>query len=482
MVLGTGSHAGKSTLAAGLCRIFRQAGYRVSPFKAQNMSLNSAAAAGGEIGRAQAVQAAACGLAPTVDMNPILLKPAGPSNCQLVLQGRPRGLRSSAEYGCYGEAIRAAVRESYARLASQSEVMVLEGAGSPAEINLLDRDITNMWMAEEADARCLLVADIERGGAFAALYGTWALAPKQHRIRAFVLNKFRGDAALLGNGPEQLRERTGVPTLGVLPFHDPGLPEEDSLGLPVGGGSGAAAALRIGVVRLPHISNFTDFEPLGREPGVDLSYVWDEDRLASCDVLILPGTKSTMDDLRSLRERGLEPALCHAVAAGKPVLGICGGYQMLGESISDAGHVESTESRADGLGLLPVATVFETEKRVDSVHGCVPRSGIEVDGYLIQHGRVRRHGGEALLELGCEFDGCTVEHVWGTSLHGLFDSPAFRAFALARWRGWAGKPVWPQSEEGEVATLGTRLDKWADCIRGHLDMDAIFEIAGLRHA
>ena len=475
MVLGTGSHVGKSVIAAGLCALFRRSGYRVAPFKAQNMSLNSAAAEGGEIGRAQAVQAAACGLAPTVDMNPILLKPCGPNQCQLVLQGHPHSIRSSADYGRYGDEILTAIRDSYARLAASADVMILEGAGSPAEINLLDRDFANMWMAEHADARCLLVADIERGGAFAALYGTWQLAPHRERIAGFVFNKFRGDSALLGDGPARLLNLTGVATLGVIPFQDPGLPEEDSLALPAPGGSDPlpTANLRIGVLRLPYISNFTDFEPLQRERGVELRYLDDPAHLALCDVVIIPGTKATVADLEFLRRSGFEPAISRHAALGKPLLGICGGYQMLGEAIFDPTAIEGPRPETRGLALLPVTTHFEADKRVTTLGSAGGPASLE--GYLIQHGRVRIHGGTPMVEIAGNAEGCAVGNVCGVSPHGLFNSAAFRIPILEHWRAavqkFAAAPL--------VPTVAP--PSWPDHLRTHLDMKQIFSLMETAH-
>ena len=496
MILGTGSHAGKSVLAAGLCRLFRQRGLRVAPFKAQNMSLNSAAVEGGEIGRAQAVQAAACGLSPNVDMNPVLLKPAGPGHCQLIVQGRPHGTISSRNHGIYGAEVIAAIRASYARLARTVDLMVIEGAGSPAEINLSDRDFANMWMADQAGAACLLVADIERGGAFAALYGTWSLVPSRHRIGGFVLNKFRGDASLLDPGNQQLEALTGVPMLAVLPFLDPNLPEEDSLALPVvarGPEAFATAdvamadldALRIGVLRFPHLSNFTDFEPLQLEPGVALRYIWDAEAMAACDVLILPGTKSTVADLGALRASGLESALRRAVEMGTPVLGICGGYQMLGRAISDPANVESPNPQTTGLGWLPVHTVFEPGKRVERCHGRLHGTQIEIEGYVMQHGRITRAGtGESWIDIDTgttpELEGCVLGRIWGTSLHGLFESAALRRYAIKRWCTWAGKsdPAGhPESPATISPTLDARLDRWADFLRPHFDLDALLALA-----
>lgn len=493
MVLGTGSHVGKSVLTAGLCRLFRQRGLRVAPFKAQNMSLNSAAADGGEIGRAQAVQAAACGLTPSVDMNPVLLKPTGAGQCQLIVRGRPRGFVHSSAHGCYGGEVIEAILSSYRRLSQAVDLMVLEGAGSAAEINLLDRDFANCWMADRADAACLLVADIDRGGAFASLYGTWMLAPSRQRIQGFVLNKFRGDASLLRPGIQRIEQMTSVPTLATLPLfetaHGLGLPEEDSLGLPPlarearAFGDAAGNALRVGVLRFPHLANFTDFDPVQYEPGVELRYIWSAEAVADCDVLILPGTKTTVDDLQALRAEGLDVALKRAVETGTPLLGICGGYQMLGCGISDPAHVESACAEREGLDLLPVRTTFGPDKVVGHVHGHVVATDISVKGYEIHHGIVARHGGAAWFQLtgdARQIEGCVLGRIWGTSLHGLFDAEGFRAYALAAWRQWAHKPAAGASTEtsGRVFdSLDTRLDHWAEFLGPHFDLGLLLALA-----
>src|SRR2546421_688349 len=333
MVQGTGSGVGKSLLTAALCRLFARAGYRVTPFKAQNMALNAAVADGGEIGRAQAAQAEAAGVEPTVEMNPILLKPESDHRSQVIVRGRPL---TSADWGAYREmqgALLGIVAESLERLRRTFELVLIEGAGSPAEINLRAHDIVNMRVARLADARVLLVGDIDRGGVFAALVGTLALLEPADRARVggFVVNKFRGDVEVLRPGLEELTARTGVPVLGVVPWIDgPLAPAEDSLDLdspraPAGGGD---AALEIAVVRLPHIANFDDVEPLAEEPGVHVRWVTTPAALGSADLVLLPGSKSTVADLDWLRARGLAAAIRDAAAAGRQVLGICGGFQM----------------------------------------------------------------------------------------------------------------------------------------------------------
>src|SRR4051794_30171826 len=380
MVQGTASHAGKSTLVTALCRILRQDGLRVAPFKAQNMALNSfVAAEGGEIGRSQALQAEAAGLDPSIDMNPILLKPEGDARSQVVVSGHPIGSMAAGEYQRRKLEFWPTVTAALDRLRNQFDVVVAEGAGSPAEINLKHADLTNMRIARYANAPVLLVGDIDRGGVFAALFGTLELLDPDERalVRGFAINKFRGDRAILAPGLDMLRERTGVPCLGVLPFlRGLDLPEEDSLGLePTHTDSPAFAddeqAVDIAVVRLPRIANFDDFAPLQAEPGVRVRYVESGEALGQPDLAIIPGTKTTMADLAWLRESGLADALCRLAASGTPIVGICGGYQMLGRTILDPNGSESSVPSMLGLGLLPVDTVFEPVKRTVQVRGRV---------------------------------------------------------------------------------------------------------------
>ncbi len=480
MVQGTASHVGKSLLTAAFCRILTQEGYRVAPFKAQNMSLNAAVCDGGEIGRAQALQAAACRRTATVDMNPLLLKPCGSGGCQLIVQGQPAGFIKAAEHGRYPAAIVAAVEQSFERLATSHDVVVLEGAGSPAEVNLLDRDIANMWMAERADAPVLLVGDIERGGVFASLLGTWLLVPQATRIRGFLINKFRGDASLLTPGLEFLRQRTGVPVLGVVPYGDPQLPEEDSLGLANRRMEGDG--LQIGVVRLPHLANFTDFEPLQRHPGVTLRYVATVEELQQVHVVIVPGTRSTVDDLAWLRGTGLADALRRRAGAATPVLGICGGFQMLGASIADDHGVESREPLTAGLGLLPVRTRFDRDKVTD--HVTVALLGTEERGpaYRIHHGRVMREDGAALFHIQdaqgqLSDEGSRRGRTWGTTLHGIFDDPGVRQHILRMWAAWCGVRL---PEQGETKDdLDVRLDAWAGWVRQAVAVPEILALTGV---
>jgi adenosylcobyric acid synthase len=494
---GTGSDVGKSVLTAGLCRLLRRRGLSVAPFKAQNMALNSAVTPeGGEIGRAQALQASACGLAPHTDMNPVLLKPNSDTGSQVILRGRPLGNMTIAEYHAFKPEAFRTVEESYRRLAAAYDVVVMEGAGSIAEINLKAHDITNLRAAAMADAPVLLVADIDRGGVFAAIVGTLELldAAERERIAGVVINKFRGDPDLLRPGIEEVEARTGVPVLGVVPWIDLRLPEEDSVALSRKRAGTRGSAPRIGVVRLSRISNYTDFDPLEQDPGVELVYLDDPGQVAGCDLLILPGTKSTLSDLEFLRGRGFFAAIRNFQAAGGSVLGICGGYQMLGRRVADPRGVESSPAEAEGLGLLDIDTVMTPEKQTHQVEGEplpaageTPLGGLEeVAGYEIHMGETRLGPtARPLLRLskrsGCRMnleDGAVSPdgRVWGTYLHGLFDNPAVcRALVddLRRRRGL------PPVTAAPAPTLEKELDRLADHLERHLDLGRLFPLMGL---
>lgn len=467
MVLGTSSHAGKSTVAAALCRSLARQGYRVAPFKAQNMSNNSwVTPEGAEIGRAQAAQARAAGIQPHVDMNPILLKPSGQGQMQVMALGRPRGLMDAKAYYARGEEMRALAHAAYDRLAARFDVVVLEGAGSPAEINLRAEDFTNMAMAEYAEARCLLVADIERGGVFASILGTLELMPRPERARmaGVLINKFRGDASLLDPGIAEIAARTSVPVLGVLPWlTGSGLEEEDSLGLPAAGSPINPRQLDFAVIRVPHISNFTDFEPLSRMPGTALRYVSVPEELGNPDLILLPGSKNTRSDLHSLRLSGMEHCLLANAARRVPIFGICGGYQMLGQEIEDPDGVEGEPGRTEGLGLLPVTTRMGREKetaRVEAVNESLPflDPGTPITGYAIHMGitavseqsraavRILIRNGEPIRSP----DGCVdpILPIWGCYLHGIFESSAVRA-SLCAWLS-ARRGLGPVAQSGQA--------------------------------
>jgi adenosylcobyric acid synthase len=501
MVLGTSSHVGKSLLTAALCRTFADRGVRVAPFKSQNMSLNSAATWEGlEIGRAQALQAEAARIPASVHMNPILLKPAGDMTSQVVVRGKIWGRLSASQYHQRRvEELMPIVRESYATLAAQHDVIVLEGAGSPAEINLKAHDIVNMRMAEMADASCLLVGDIDRGGVFASLYGTVQLLEpaEQARIKGFVVNKFRGDVALLEPGLRMMEDRLGKPCLGVVPYlHDLALDEEDSLGLsssrhadwPVD--SSLGRALRIAVIALPSFSNFTDFDALQHEPSVALRFCNDPAQLALADVIILPGSKQTVDDLVWLQQRGLASAIT-AHAANKLVVGVCGGMQMLGASISDPHGIEH-DREVEALGFLPFSTRMNPDKVTRQAKGqlnaqklfgqaidATPVSGYEIHIGETCYSAAAEHF--AVLHDGT-LDGCISSNgrVFATYLHGIFDDDLFRHRFLAAARSFyalhpaAGFNAWKQTREDA-------LNRLADTVRQSLDMDRIFNWVGLAY-
>ena len=492
---GTGSDVGKSVITAGLCRLLKRRGYDVAPFKAQNMALNSAVTPqGGEIGRAQALQAAACGLAPHTDMNPILLKPNSHTGSQVVVQGRPVGNMSVAEYHRYKPEAFARVEESFRRLAAAHAVVVLEGAGSIAEINLKAHDIVNLRAAAMAKAPVILVADIDRGGVFASILGTLELLEPAERamVVGVIINRFRGDASLLTSGLAAITARTGVPVLGVVPWLDLKLPEEDSVALARKGQVQKGSALRIGVVRLPHISNYTDFDPFENEPDVELCYLTEPGEVAGLDLLIIPGSKSTIPDLQFLRRSGLARAIFDFRAAGGEVVGICGGYQMLGRSVADPLGIEGPAGQVEGLGLLDVATSLAPQKQTFQATA-TPLAGSAVIGFaaVAAISGYEIHMGETTLgplarplfaltrvpgHWNAVEDGAvaTDGRVWGTYLHGLFDNRDLFGALLTRLRRRRGLAA---PAPGAQADLEGELDRLADHLAAHLDLDAIF--AGL---
>ncbi len=509
MVLGTSSHVGKSLLTAALCRIFAQDGYRVAPFKSQNMSLNSAVTPEGlEIGRAQALQAEAAGIPPSVHMNPILLKPSGDMTSQVIVRGKIWGKLTAADYHLRRvEELLPIVRESYETLAAQNEVIILEGAGSPAEINLKEHDIVNMRMAELADAACLLVGDIDRGGVFASLLGTVELLDlhEQDRIQGFLINKFRGDIRLLEPGVRLIEDRLGKPCLGVVPhLHQLMIDEEDSLGLPSPDTESSSSwhpvdtpsrPLRIAVLALPSFSNFTDFDALRAEPSVSLHLCRTPESLNGADVIIIPGSKQTADDLLWLRSVGLANAVASHAVSGL-VVGICGGMQILGEKIVDPSGMEHTET-IPGLGLLSINTTMQPQKvtRLTSGRLLVPSlfgqpiSSSQVSGYEIHIGETRYLDGAnpfAALETGPNqesiLDGCTAldGHTFGTYLHGLFDDDSFRHTFLAAARAFYRLAPASQFDNWQHNREAS-LNRLANAVRSSLDMSKIFSWVGLTY-
>jgi len=491
MVQGTASGVGKSLLVAALCRVFTREGLAVRPFKAQNMALNAAVTDdGGEIGRAQALQALACRVPATRDMNPILLKPETDSRAQVVLHGDAAERLSAADYHHRKPTLWPLVAESLDRLRASCDLVLIEGAGSPAEVNLRDRDLVNMRVARHARSPVLLVGDIDRGGVFASLLGTLGLLrPAERRlVRAMVVNNFRGDPALFAGGVEFLERRARLPVLGVVP-HVEGLrlPEEDSLALDRGFGGetvDGAAAVDVAVIRLPRISNFDDCDALLREAGVRVRLVEHGDRLGDPDLVVLPGSKATRADLDAMRARGLDRAVCAARGRGSAVLGICGGFQLLGARIDDPeGSDHGAPGSSPGLGLLPTVTEMSAAgKVVRRVQGRVlPRPGLfalaagaQASGYEIHAGTTVPVAAPLLLD-GDHEDGATSEDGWvaGTHLHGLLDEPAvrrqlLRAVAERRGREWSPGPPVPGPD--------AELDRLADAVAAALDMNALRRI------
>ncbi len=482
LVAGTGSDAGKSMLVAGLCRWLARGGVKVAPFKAQNMSLNSFVTPdGAEIGRAQAMQAAAAGIEPTADMNPVLLKPGSDRRSQVVVLGHPEAEADAVGYRAHAPRLRRIALDSLARLRDGYDVVVCEGAGSPAEINLRDTDVANMGLARAADLPVVVIGDIDRGGVFAAMYGTLALLDPadQALVSGFVINKFRGAAELLHPGLAMLRRLTGRQVYGVLPWREGlWLDAEDSLSLATRehaadqdvhhGPFGINGFLRIAVVRLPRISNFTDVDALAAEPGVLVRFAASPAELADADLVVLPGSRATVADLDWLRERGLAGAIAERARAGRPVLGICGGYQMLAGEIDDP--VESRRGLVHGLGLLPARVRFGADKTLGRPVGRA--LGAQVAGYEIHHGitEVTDSAAEPFL------DGCRRGAVWGTSWHGALENDDFRRAFLAEAAALAGRDFTPAPGTDFAAIRQARLDLLAGLVADHLDTAALTQL------
>jgi adenosylcobyric acid synthase len=487
LVAGTTSDAGKSVVTAGICRWLARRGVKVAPFKAQNMSLNSVVTRdGGEIGRAQAMQAAAAGLEPEAAMNPVLLKPGAGGTSQVMVLGEPLAEASARSYPGLKQQLAGTVLASLTSLADRFDVVVCEGAGSPAEINLRGHDLANMGLARAARLPVVVVADIDRGGALAGLFGTLALLSREDQalVAGFVVNKFRGDAAVLDPGLAMLRDLTGRPTLGVLPWTGGlWLDAEDSLALgsvrgegepgPAvkgegEGGTGRRAGggvLRVAVIRLPHISNFTDTDPLAAEPGVLVRFVTSAAEIADADLVVLPGSRATVADLAWLRDRGLAAAVAERAARGGPVLGICAGFQMLAGEIRD--DVESGAGLVPGLALLPATVEFGAGKALRLSSGTA--DGEPVTGYEIHHGMVGVTGGEPFP------GGCRAGAVYGTTWHGIFESDGFRRAVLRRVAAAAGRDFEPASV-AFAAVRERHLDTLADLVAAHTDTDALLRL------
>lgn len=497
LVAGTTSDAGKSVVTAGICRWLARKGLSVAPFKAQNMSLNSyVTREGAEIGRAQAMQAAAARVEPSALMNPVLLKPGSDRTSQVVLMGRPVGEMSARGYfGRQGpggrtsvghrEELLGTVVECLEELRRTHDAVVCEGAGSPAEINLRRSDIVNMGLARAARLPVLVVGDIDRGGVFASLFGTTALLAERDQalVSGYLVNKFRGDVALLEPGLEMLRELTGRPTVGVLPFqHGLGIDEEDGLRVSLRGAVRESAVtppygtdvLRVAVLSVPLMSNFTDVDALAAEPGVVVRFVDRPEELDDADLVVVPGTRGTVKALAWLRERGLADALARRAAEDRPVLGVCGGYQLLGERIED--DVESRAGTVEGLGLLPVRVRFEEEKTLARPYG--DALGEPVEGYEIHHGVAEVHGGEPFLTDGAgqALDGCRSGGVWGTHWHGSLESDGFRRAFLRQVAADAGRAFVPAPGTSFAALREEQLDRLGDLIEEHADTAALLRL------
>ncbi len=481
LVAGTHSDAGKSVIVAGICRWLVREGVKVAPFKAQNMALNSyVTGLGAEIGRAQAAQAAAARVEPEAAMNPVLLKPSSGGRTQVIVRGKPWASASAQSYQGMKKELLPVVLEALADLRSRFDVVVCEGAGSPAEINLRENDLANVGLARAAGLPVVVVGDIDRGGLFASLYGTLALlsAEDQALVAGFVVNKFRGDPVVLQPGLDQMSELTGRRFFGTLPFiQGLGLDGEDSLALdaprevkpPLG-----KDVIRVAVARLGRISNFTDLDALAHEPGVSVRFTTSEREILDADLAVLPGTKATVEDLAGLRSRGLDRAFVERARLGLPTLGICGGYQMLGERIVDG--VESDAEEVAGLGLLPVETFFEEEKVLARPEGrAIGFGGGEVSGYEIHHGRVYRHGGEPLFAARGSLKGCRAGSVAGTSWHGVLESDGFRR-ALLSWVAGSRGLDWMPGSEPFADAREAQLEKLGDLIAENVDREALLTL------
>lgn len=479
MVQGTMSNAGKSLVVAGLCRIFMQDGYKVAPFKSQNMALNSFITKENlEMGRAQVVQAEAAGIEPSVRMNPILLKPTSEMGSQVIVNGVPVGNMHAMDYFKRKKEYIPVIMEAYQSLAEENDIIVIEGAGSPAEINLKQDDIVNMGLAELVDAPVLLVGDIDRGGVFAQLFGTVALLEEkeQERIKGLVINKFRGDRKILEPGLAMIEAKTGKKVVGVVPMTDVKLEEEDSLAEEIEVSKNVVAEpgkkLDIAIIRLPMMSNYTDFTPLRMEQEVSLRYVNHVNMLGNPDVIILPGSKSTMNDLRWMRDNGLEAKIKELNSTGTVVIGICGGYQMLGETITDRSGAENF-GEMPGMGLLPVHTDFYQQKTMKQVTGIIPEltgifaslTGVPYKGYEIHMGDGRTH--------------CVVGNVFGSYVHGFFEDTTFRGKMIDILLAKAGMERREASVFDYQEYKQRQYDKLADVLRESMDMEEIYRILGL---
>ena len=501
MFQGTSSHVGKSILTTALCRFFRQDGYRVAPFKAQNMALNSyVTPSGGEMGRAQVAQAEAAGLEPAVEMNPVLLKPTGNSRSQVIVMGRPVGVMSASEYHAgYSKKLLGVIADCLTELQERFDIVVIEGAGSPAEVNLKANDIVNMRIALMVNAPVFLIADIDRGGAIASVVGTMSLLEpeEQDRVQGIILNKFRGDINLLRPAFDVILEKTGKPVVGVIPhLADIGIDDEDSVSLD-DKKSERGRELEIAVLRLPKISNFTDFDPLLREPDVSLRYVREGEPLGNPDLIILPGSTNTTEDLLYLKKQGLDADILRLAKQGTPVIGICGGYQMLGNKVSDPLHTESNLDELEGLGLIPAVTTFAADKvthQVTAVMGQQTLLGTErldaaLSGYEIHMGRTEFVGPVSPAFVISQRSGQVVAFddgfvsadglVMGTYIHGIFENDGYRRALLDALRSRKGLPAIAGETVSYMERKEAAYDRLAELVRANLDMAHVRRVMGL---
>ena len=485
MVQGTMSGAGKSLLCAALCRIFKQDGYKVAPFKSQNMALNSYVTRNGmEMGRAQVMQAEAAGIEPDVRMNPVLLKPSSDIGSQVIVLGEVRGQMTATEYYEYKNSLMPEVMKAYNELAEENDIIVIEGAGSPAEINLRENDIVNMGMAEAAGAPVLLAGDIDRGGVFAQLYGTVKLLTEdeQKRIAGLIVNKFRGDIDILAPGLKMVEEKTGIPVLGVIPYIRVDIDDEDSLA-PRLNAKSEVKPLDIVIIRIPRMSNFTDFAPLEAHEVIGARYVQSAEELHNPDMVIIPGTKSTMDDLLWMRQNGIESAIQKLASSGTPVLGVCGGYQMMGEKLQDPHHIEGDLEEMHGMGLLPTETTFtqiKTRTRFTADVKAKDFEGAKLDGYEIHMGESIVKGDPFLTLENGKDDGCACGTNFGTYLHGLFDTGELTEKLVKYLCDRKGIKYSEAAPISHSAYVEKQYDILADGVRAAMDFDKIYKIMGLR--
>lgn len=492
MVQGTMSNAGKSLLTAGLCRIFKQDGYKVAPFKSQNMALNSFITEEGlEMGRAQVMQAEAAGIRPSVYMNPILLKPTNDTGSQVIVNGEVLGTMSARDYFAYKKNLVPDVQKAFDKLAAENDIVVIEGAGSPAEINLKQEDIVNMGMAKMAKAPVLLVGDIDRGGVFAQLIGTVMLLDEDEKkiVKGLIVNKFRGDKTILEPGLKILEEKSGVPVVGVAPYLNIEVEDEDSLTERFDGKQ-EVDLIDIAVIRVPRISNFTDFNALEIIPGVSVRYVKSVHELKNPDMIVLPGSKNTMEDLLWMRQNGLEAAVLKKAAEGKIIFGVCGGYQMLGETLADPDGVEAG-GEIKGMGLLPMDTVFKDAKTRTRVEGTFAftdgmlkgLTGVKLEGYEIHMGiSILKEGASPLVQItdtvqgNSKLDGAQAGNVYGSYVHGIFDKEEVAKKVVEAIGTEKGLDVSEMTGMDFDAFKQSQYDILASELRKHLDIERIYRI------